>query len=69
LECSDARALECSDARARSQVLGTQDPRVARRLGLMPAAGGWRLGGWGRYTGRRTAGSARAVAHSLGLMP
>jgi hypothetical protein len=69
LECSDARALECSDARARSQVLGAQDPRVARRLGLMPAAGGWRLGGWGRYTRRKTAGSARAVAHSLGLMP
>jgi hypothetical protein len=64
-----APALECSDARARSQVLGTQDPRVARCLGLMLAAGGWRLGGWGRYTGRRTAGSARAVAHLLGLMP
>jgi hypothetical protein len=64
-----APTLKCSDARARSQVLGTQDPRVARRLGLMPTVGGWRLGGWGRYTGRRTAGSARAVAHSLGLMP
>jgi hypothetical protein len=64
-----APTLECSDARARSQVLGTQCPRVARRLSLMPTAGGWQLSGWGRYTGRRTARSARMVAHSLGLMP
>jgi hypothetical protein len=64
-----APTLECSGVRARSQMLGTQCPRVARRLGLMPTAGGWQLSGWGRYTGRRTTQSARVVAHSLGLMP
>jgi hypothetical protein len=64
-----APTLECSDARARSQVLGTQGPRVARHLGLMPIAGGWRLSGWGRYTGHRMARSVRVVAHSLDLMP